>query len=92
MRDTYLIMKTATIADLRNHFPKVFRWIEEGETVNLTKRGKIVAQLVPKSPEPPRVIKMPDFEAIQREVFGEDYQSRMLSREDMEFILDRGER
>lgn len=92
MRDTYLIMKTATVADLRNHFPKVFQWIEEGESVNVTRRGKIVAQLVPKSPEPPRKVKMPDFEAIQREVFGPDYKSRLLSMGDIEFILDRGDR
>ncbi|HEX8373077.1 MAG TPA: hypothetical protein VF585_09875 [Chthoniobacterales bacterium] len=85
-------MKTATIADLRNHFPKVFRWIEEGESVNLTKRGKIVAQLVPKSAEPAGPVKWPDFQAIQREVFGEDLESRKLSKEDMEFILDRGDR
>jgi antitoxin (DNA-binding transcriptional repressor) of toxin-antitoxin stability system len=74
------MMKTATIADLRNHFPKVFRWIEEGESVNLTKRGKVVAQLIPKRPEPPKKVEWPDFEAIQREVFGENYKERFFDK------------
>lgn len=55
-------MKTATVADLRNRFPSVFRWIEEGETVELTKRGKIVA----------RKFKIPDVAALQRKILGED--------------------
>lgn len=73
-------MKTATIADLRNHFPKVFRWIEEGESVDLTRRGKVVAQLIPKRPEPPKMVKWPDFEAIQREVFGENLEARKFEK------------
>ena len=28
-------MKTATVADLRNHFRRVASWIEHGETVQL---------------------------------------------------------
>jgi antitoxin (DNA-binding transcriptional repressor) of toxin-antitoxin stability system len=40
-------MKTATVADPRNRFPSVFRWIEEGETVELTRCGRVVARIVP---------------------------------------------
>jgi antitoxin (DNA-binding transcriptional repressor) of toxin-antitoxin stability system len=65
-------MKTATVADLRNRFPSVYRWIEEGETVELTKRGKVVAQIVPPPPAKPKKFKMPDFDAIQREILGEN--------------------
>ena len=63
-------MKTASVADLRNRFPSVFRGIEDGETVELTKRGRIVARLVPAPPAKPRKFKMPDFAAIQREILG----------------------
>ena len=35
-----LPMKTATIQDLRNAFPRVVRWIEEGECVDITRSGK----------------------------------------------------
>ena len=67
-----LTMKTATVADLRNRFPSVFRWLEDGETVELTKRGKIIARIVPAPPAKPRKFKMPDFEAMRREIYGDD--------------------
>jgi prevent-host-death family protein len=39
-------MKTATVSDLRNRFPLVAAWIEEGESVEITKAGKPFARLV----------------------------------------------
>ena len=42
-------MKTATIRDLRNNFARLSKWIEQGETVEILKRGKPVADLVPKT-------------------------------------------
>jgi antitoxin (DNA-binding transcriptional repressor) of toxin-antitoxin stability system len=48
-------MKTATVADLRNHFPRVSAWIENGEAVQIIKRGKAFARLVPvEKPAAPR--------------------------------------
>ena len=86
-------MKTATAADLRNRFPSVFRWIEEGETVELTKRGRVVARIVPAPPaKPPGKFKMPDFTAMRRKIYGDDLASRMLTPEDSAFIRDRGDR
>ena len=38
-------MKKATVADLRNHFSKVSKWILEGEEVMITKRGREFAML-----------------------------------------------
>lgn len=40
-------MKTATVADLRNHFRRVSAWIENGEAVEIIKRGRAFARLVP---------------------------------------------
>ncbi len=40
-------MKTATVADLRNDFPLVSRWIEAGEKVQITKRGRPFAVIAP---------------------------------------------
>ena len=40
-------MKTATVADLRNQFQQVSKWIQEGESVSITKRGKPFATLSP---------------------------------------------
>lgn len=40
-------MKRATSADLRNNFAKVSKWIHDGESVVITKRGHPFATLVP---------------------------------------------
>jgi len=40
-------MKTATVADLRNSFATVSKWIHDGEAVAITKRGLAFATLVP---------------------------------------------
>ena len=44
-------MKTATIGDLRNDFARLSKWLEKGETVQLMKRGKPFARVVPE-PKP----------------------------------------
>ena len=43
-------MKTATVRDLSNQFPRVAAWIAEGESVEITKAGKPFARLVPPAP------------------------------------------
>jgi prevent-host-death family protein len=43
----FSIMKIATVADLRNHFRRISAWIEDGEAVEIVKRGKPFARLVP---------------------------------------------
>ncbi len=40
-------MKTATIRDLRNEFARLSKWLEKGETVQIIKRGKPYARVVP---------------------------------------------
>ena len=40
-------MKTVTVRELRNEFPRIEAWIHEGESINISKRGKIIATLVP---------------------------------------------
>lgn len=65
-------MKTATVADLRNHFRRVSSWIEHGETVQIVKRGKVFARLsAVKSSDanqkPPKV----DFMTQLKEIWGD---------------------
>ena len=86
------MQKSATVADLRNHFPSVYKWILEGEQVELTKRGKLIARIVPASEKQKRVFQLPDFNRLQVEVFGPEKQKRLLSPEDSAAIRDRGER
>jgi len=64
-------MKSATVRDLRNHFPRVAAWIEAGESVEITKAGKPFAQLSPVRPQKLRKFKMPDIMARLRQTFGD---------------------
>ena len=62
-------MKTATTADLRNHFRRVSSWLDNGESVEILKRGKPYATLLPIAkptpPRPPRV----DFAAQRKAIW-----------------------
>ena len=62
-------MKSATIRDLRNSFPAVARWIEEGECVEITRSGKPFARLEPIKPEAATPLVMPDFLSRMRKHF-----------------------
>ncbi|HXP59208.1 MAG TPA: hypothetical protein VN829_01890 [Dongiaceae bacterium] len=63
-------MKTATVRDLRNRFPRVAAWIAEGEPVEITRDGKLFARLVPARPKRPRPFKMPDIMARLNRTWG----------------------
>ena len=57
-------MKRATIRQVRHDFSTVLGWVGEGEQVEISKRGKIVALLSPPpSVKPPRARKRPDLAA-----------------------------
>lgn len=64
-------MKTATVRDLRNRFPRVAAWIDEGEAVEITKSGKPYARLVPTAPGKPRKLVKPDIMARLKETWGD---------------------
>jgi prevent-host-death family protein len=83
-------MKTATVRDLRNRFPRVAAWIHNGEPVEITKSGKPFARLVPATPEKPRRFKMPDIMARLRANFGD----KVYSAEEVQGMIEesRGER
>ena len=41
-------VKTASVRDLRQDFPRVLAWIEAGEEVTITLRRQEIARLVPR--------------------------------------------
>ena len=43
-------MKTTTVRELRNNYAKVLKWVATGEEVEVTRRGKVVAKVVPPTP------------------------------------------
>ncbi len=74
-------MKTATVRDLRNRFPRVAAWIEEGQPVEITRGGKAFARLVPAPPVPRRRFRMPDIMGRLERRFGDSaYDSAELAR------------
>jgi len=81
------IMKSATVADLRNQFRRVSAWIEEGETVQIIRRGKPFARLSGVTPEN-RFKKKPDMLAQLREIWGEKMYSETQVREMRESEID----
>jgi antitoxin (DNA-binding transcriptional repressor) of toxin-antitoxin stability system len=62
-------VKTATVRDLRNSFARVSRWLESGETVEITKHGKVFARILPATPPKDRAPK-PDILARLESDFG----------------------
>ncbi len=67
-----LNMKTANVRQLRHAFGEVMEWITEGQQVEIVKKGKIIALLSPPPrPKPPAKVKLPDFEARQKRIFGD---------------------
>ncbi len=63
-------MKTATVRDLRNRFPRVAAWITEGEPVEITKEGKLFARLVPPAPVNALKLVKPDIMARLKKTWG----------------------
>lgn len=48
-------MKTATVRELRNNYSKVLKWVATGQEVQVTRRGKVVAKVVPPDESPGKV-------------------------------------
>ena len=71
-------MKTATVRDLRNHYTKLFRWLESGEEIAISRRGAVVARLVPEKKHASRKV---DW-SKSPEVLRDRSKERMLSAEE----------
>lgn len=63
-------MKTASVRDIRQNFPRVMEWIADGESVAITLRRKVVARLIPEPAKEGAKPAVPDFAAISQEIFG----------------------
>lgn len=67
-------MKTATVRQLRHDFGSVLNWVEEGEAVGISKRGRIVALLSPPPvPKPSRRRTRPDFLGRLKRIYGDTF-------------------
>jgi len=62
--------RTVSMRELQQNLKKVIDRVERGETLELTRRRRVVARLVP-SPEARPVAPWPDVEARVRSIFGD---------------------
>ena len=62
-------MNTATTADLRNHFRRVSSWLDNGESVEILKRGKPYATLLPVAKLTPARPSKIDFAAQRQAIW-----------------------
>ncbi len=79
-------MKIASIRDLRYHFSEIEARLQSGEEVEIRRRKRAIARLVPIRA---RLDPYPDFAGIQKEIFGRR-KMRMTGAELA--ALNRGER
>ena len=61
-------MKTATVREAQHHLQKILRAVAQGEVVEITRRNRIVARLVPATQVPRNGL--PDFVARARALWG----------------------
>ena len=47
-------MKTATVRELRNRYTQLLKWLDAGEEIKITRRGIVIARLVPENAATPR--------------------------------------
>lgn len=71
-------MKTATVREIRHEFGRVLGWVEDGEQVEITKRKRVVARLVPVKPKAKKV-EWPDFEARLKKLFPKSVNGKLAS-------------
>jgi prevent-host-death family protein len=59
-------MKSTTVRELRNNYSKVLKWVAKGEEVEVTRRGKVVAKVVPPVPAGPAEVDWTTSAALNR--------------------------
>jgi antitoxin (DNA-binding transcriptional repressor) of toxin-antitoxin stability system len=61
-------MTMASVSDLRYRFRKLEDLLRQGQEIQITKRNRVIARLVPAKNE--SRIEIPDFEARLKKIFG----------------------
>jgi antitoxin (DNA-binding transcriptional repressor) of toxin-antitoxin stability system len=77
-------MKTASVRDLRQDFPRVLAWLQAGEEVAITMRRQAIATLIPCPPKKRAKRPMPDLTARLQKVFGR----HIIADKTMKAIID----
>jgi antitoxin (DNA-binding transcriptional repressor) of toxin-antitoxin stability system len=62
-------MRKASVRDLRYDFKKIEHLLHQGQEVEITKRQKVIARLIPQASVPPP--QLPDFMARLHSIYGD---------------------
>ena len=73
--------KTASIRQIHNDLNTVLAWVAEGEEVTVLKRNVPVARICPPRPRQQKKVKMPDFAARAKAIFGDNIIPNAVLRE-----------
>lgn len=71
MSNTMSNMKTATIREVQHGLSAVIKRVQRGEEVTITRRGQVIARLVPAGVAKKQKAKWPDFTGRMRAIFPE---------------------
>ncbi len=63
-------MKQASVRDLRYHFSRVEHLLREGAEIQITKRKRVIARLLPWQPSLGLLRHRPDFLARLKKIYG----------------------
>jgi len=75
-------MKKASVRDLRYAFKKIERLLHQGEEIQITKRRRVIARLVPENAQ--RAREIPDFLGRLRTIYGD----QVLSVSEAELVAE----
>lgn len=59
-------MKTTNIRELKHATSTVLEWVEQGESVQITKRNKVVGIIVPPTPESSQQVPSDYYERLEK--------------------------
>jgi len=79
-------MKTANVTDLRSNFRLIASWIEDGESVEITKRGQHLATLIPSARAEAKPMPKIDFAGRLKKIWGD----RVFSDQEVEEMRKAG--
>lgn len=73
-------MKSTTVRELRNNYSRVLHWVSKGEEVEVTRRGKVVAKVIPPSVSPPAEVDWRQSAALHRPAWSTSLTSEQSAR------------
>lgn len=59
-------MRSTTVRELRNNYSQVLKWVAKGEEVEVTRRGKVVAKVIPPTSASPAEVDWSKSAALNR--------------------------